>query len=227
MGVRHAKLEGIVRRWVELSLLFLVLPALFMTLVWVQGQSWLLLPGLWTLALVCLVILVRDPRFEREDLTFFPNRQERRVQLRRMTRRFIPAVFLMAVATVLVAPDAYLQLPRRQPLVWLLVMVGYPLLSALPQGLIWRVFFVHRYAALFRSQGALLVAGALSFAFAHLIFQNVLAVVSTAVGGALFLQTYLASRSMFLATLEHAAYGVIAFTLGFGRFLYHGAIPLQ
>jgi uncharacterized protein len=52
-------------------------------------------------------------------------------------------------------------------------------------------------------------------------------VLSTAIGGALFLQTYLASRSMLLATLEHAAYGMVAFTLGFGRFLYHGAIPMQ
>jgi hypothetical protein len=109
----------------------------------------------------------------------------------------------------------------------LLVAIGYPLLSALPRGFIWRVFFARRYAALFRRRHALLIAGALSFAFAHLVFQNVLAVVATAIGGALFLHTYLASRSMLLATLEHATYGVAAFTLGLGRFLYHGAIPLQ
>lgn len=214
-------------RSLEFVTLFVILPGAFAALLGVYGQGWLLLPGLWVLALACLAILLRDGGFVRAELSRFPEPEARSIQLRRMLRRFIPALVGMAAATLVFAPEAWLELPRRQPALWLLVLVAYPLLSALPQGLVWRVFFVHRYATLFRTRGALLAAGALSFAFAHLIFQNVLAVVATAIGGALFLQTYLASRSMLLATLEHAAYGAAAFTLGFGRFLYHGSIAVQ
>ena len=215
------------RRSVEFALLFLVLPVLFALLLRALGEGWFLLPGLWTLALICLGILVRDPSFVRDDLFSFPDVDARSAQLRKMRWRFVPAVAGMALATLWFAPEAFLQLPLRQPHLWLLVLLGYPLLSALPQGFIWRVFFVHRYAVLFRSQATQLVVGAFSFALAHLVFQNTLAVLATAIGGALFLQTYLASRSMLLATLEHATYGLAAFTLGFGRFLYHGAIPMQ
>jgi uncharacterized protein len=215
------------RRWFEFAVLFFALPASFAAWLSARSQGWLLLPGLWILTLACLCILAGDPSFQRTDVLRFPAPSARASQLRAMARRFVPALIAMALATLWFAPESFLALPCRQPGLWLLVMIGYPLLSALPQGFVWRVFFVHRYSMLFHRRGALLIVGALSFAFAHLVFQNVLAVFATAVGGALFLHTYLTSRSMLLATLEHATYGAAAFTLGFGRFLYHGAVPLQ
>jgi hypothetical protein len=215
------------RRWLELAVLFVVLPACFALLARDPAHARFLLPALWTLTLVCLVILLRDVTFDRESLVFMPPRDELGPQLRRMLIRFVPGVIAMAIATVWFAPDALFDLPLHRPLLWLLVAVAYPLLSCVPQGLIWRVFFVHRYSRFFRGPRALIAAGACFFAFAHLAFHNVLALVATAVGGALFMQTYLATRSMWLATMEHAVYGVTAFTLGFGRFLYHGAIGLS
>jgi uncharacterized protein len=44
----------------------------------------------------------------------------------------------------------------------------------------------------------------------------------TALGGLLFLHTYLVTGSMLVSSLEHAAYGVAAFTFGIGRSLYLG-----
>lgn len=132
------------RRSVEFALLFLLLPVRFALLLRALGAGWFLLPGLWTLALLCLGILVRDPSFVRDDLFSFPAGDARSAQLRKMRWRFVPAVVAMVIATLWFAPDALLQLPLQQPHLWLLVMLGYPLLSALPQGFIWRVFFVHR-----------------------------------------------------------------------------------
>ena len=215
------------RRWLELALLFFALPTLFAAWLRAGGQGWLLLPGLWTLTLVCLCILAGDRSFVRDEVFRFPPREARSIQLREMARRFVPALVAMAIATLWFAPESFLALPRRAPGRWLLVMIGYPLFSALPQGFVWRVFFVQRYERLFRRRQALVFAGALSFAWAHLVFQNIPALVATAIGGALFLHTYLSSRSMLLATLEHATYGLTAFTVGFGRFLYHGSIPLE
>jgi hypothetical protein len=115
-------------------------------------------------------------------------------------------------------------LPRQRPRLWWLLVVGYPGASALPQGVVWRVFFVHRYAALLDAN-RLLVLGGAAFAVAHLTFRNPTAVALTGVGGVLFLDTYLETHSMLLATIEHGAYGILVFTLGLGRYLYLAARP--
>jgi hypothetical protein len=120
------------------------------------------------------------------------------------------------------APEDFMQLPRRRPLLWLLLVVLYPTLSALPQGILWRVLFVHRYAALFDGRMSLLVAGALAFSFGHITYRSSRALAVTAVGGALFLDTYLRSHSMILAAAEHGAYGIVAFSAGLGRFMHMG-----
>ena len=45
----------------------------------------------------------------------------------------------------------------------------------------------------------------------------------TAIGGALFMRTHLKSGSGWLADLEHAILGNVAFTIGYGQWLYSGA----
>jgi hypothetical protein len=84
------------------------------------------------------------------------------------------------------------------------------------------VFFVHRYAPVLGHGAAMLVAGTVAFAFAHLAFRNWPAILLTGLGGGLFLHAYLVTGSMLVSSLEHALYGVAAFTFGVGRSLYLG-----
>jgi hypothetical protein len=207
-------------RWLELGGIFFVLPTLFAFQL--PRRSALLLPGLWVLAAVCYALCRRDRTFDRRVLWRFDVTPRRLIH---MGLRFVLAVTAMALVTRHLLPSAWLYLPRQEPAMWLLVVAAYPLLSALPQGFVWRVFFVHRYAGLWRDQRCSLAAGAFCFAFAHVIFGNAIAVLAAAIGGALFLETYLATRSMWLATIEHALYGLAAFTLGLGQFLYMEALP--
>jgi membrane protease YdiL (CAAX protease family) len=125
------------------------------------------------------------------------------------------------------SPDEFLVLVRRRPGLWLAFGVLYTILSAVPQGILFRVYFEHRFGALFESRALLLVAGALVFSLGHVVFRNVPALVLTAVGGALFLDTYLRTRSMLLAAAEHGAYGIVAFSAGLGKFLYLGRRPRE
>ena len=60
-----------------------------------------------------------------------------------------------AVAALLVwwlVPQQALSLPRRATGLWLAIMALYPLLSALPQELLFRPLFFRRYGALFPSR---------------------------------------------------------------------------
>src|SRR5262249_47323656 len=130
---------------------------------------------------------------------------------------------LLAAAVRVLAPDSFVWFPRKNPRFFALFIVGYPLISVVPQGIIWRVFLAHRYWPLCTSHAMLIAVAAFSFARAPLTFRNVVAIVLTGLGGALFIQTYVATGSMWIAALEHGAYGTAAFGLGLGEFLYLGS----
>jgi len=50
-----------------------------------------------------------------------------------------------------------------------------------------------------------------------------LAVVMTSIGGLIFGWRYMKSRSLAAVSFEHALYGQLVFTIGLGRYFYHGA----
>ena len=209
-------------RWCEFFVLYGAAPVVFAAVVHRLGYRRAMFPILWVITAACLVALLSDPAFDRAVLWRLPLAHP---YVGKIALRFVVLASLLAVAVRLVAPSSFAWLPRRDPRLFALLAVGYPLLSCLPQGIIWRVFLVHRYAALFGDRTTLVLFAALAFGLAHVTFRNAIAVVLTALGGALFADTYLATRSMWLATLEHGAYGVAAFGLGLGRYLYLGVRP--
>lgn len=200
----------------EAALLFVLLP--LRLALWPPRGA--IFPLLWVATAYCLMRLLRDPTFPRANLWQIDG--WRRVWPGVLLRAALAAVLLTAV-TCWLAPQRLLAFPRTRPGVYALVMVLYPVLSAYPQGLIYRGFFAQRYRAWFRSETALLLASAAAFSFAHVVLLNWVAPVFTFVGGLLFMHTYLRTRSLVLAAAEHALYGNLAFTLGIGWYFYAGA----
>ncbi|WP_330231008.1 CPBP family intramembrane metalloprotease [Nocardia sp. NBC_00508] len=134
------------------------------------------------------------------------------------------AVALTAAVAVLRREDLF-DLPRRNPWVWLAVMVLYPVLSVYPQELIFRSFLFHRYAPVFGAGFGLVIASAAAFGFVHIIFGSWFSVLASSVGGGIFAMRYLRTQSLFTASVEHSVYGMLVFTVGLGRYFYHGAAP--
>jgi hypothetical protein len=202
----------------EAIALFVGLPLAFDRML-TRGYRRLLFPGLWALVVAAVLVLRADPTFDGSrlwSLRIDP------AYARVLVARTLVGVGVVAMVSRRVARETWLVLPRTRPGLWLLFAILYPVLSVLPQGVFWRVFFVHRYEPLFGEGLAMLAGGTAAFAFAHVIFRNAIAVALTALGGLLFLQTYLVTGSMLVSSLEHAVYGVAAFTFGIGRFLYLG-----
>jgi hypothetical protein len=218
----HKVVSGITpsERWIELVALYAAIP---LVLAWAFKRfayRRAMAPLLWVASAAAVVVLVRDPAFDPAVLYRLP--------LRNPYAQIVALRFCVFAPPVLalgrwLAPEDFLKLPRRRPGLWLLLAILYPLLSAVPQGILFRVLFVGRYGSLFHDHFALLAVGALAFSLGHVVFRNVPALVITAAGGALFLETYVRTQSMLLAAAEHGAYGVVAFTAGLGRFLYLGA----
>jgi uncharacterized protein len=177
------------------------------------------IPSLLGIALVAYLLLRADPSFDRSHLSTWGNLH------RFLAPLLLRDAFLLAalgVAVFLFAPGLLFNLIKRAPLFWALIMVAYPLLSVYPQELLYRAFFFHRYQPLFGSGWAMLFASALAFGFVHIIFGNRLAVALCVLGGFLFSYTYHVSGSLLLTCLEHAIFGNFIFTVGLGRFFYHG-----
>jgi len=144
------------------------------------------------------------------------------LEIRRILLRFLLLGGALTILTWFLLPGLFLTLPRERPVLWVAILVLYPLLSVWPQEVIFRRFLFYRYEGLFGAAGVL-VASALAFGFAHVIFLNPIAVVLTAAGGAMFAANYARNRDLGLCCLEHSLYGCLVFTIGLGRFFYTGA----
>jgi membrane protease YdiL (CAAX protease family) len=207
----------------EAALLFLGLP---LALFFHAGGALPLLPTLWTVAAVALVLLLRDPSFDRRQLW---NAGPLRRQLPQILVLFAVGVVVITVLVREYAPWMFEEMVRNDPRLWAYIMVSYPFASVYPQSLIYRAFFFHRYEPVLRPvPGAhpwkLILASAASFAFVHIIFHNWIAVAMTFIGGVLFAVRYLNTRSLCVSCVEHTLYGWLLFTVGLGQFFIAGTV---
>lgn len=202
--------------WAEFVALFIAAPLVMALFFGVYP----LFAALFAVTILALVLLARTPGFAPRELVRGPL----------LDQWPLIAGFGLAAAAVsfglalALVPERVLELPRQRPEMWLMIMLFYPLLSALPQELIFRALFFRRYGALFRDDRVALAVNAAVFSFAHLFYQNPVAIGLTLVGGVIFGWSYLRTGSFLLALILHALGGQIIFTSGLGIYFYHGAI---
>lgn len=207
-----------IRLLVELGIVFVLAPLLIREAIftWRIPLPVVLQPVL----LGFVAYLLWDPTFKlrRELSGLYPLR----------TLAIILATFAV-VASIIAAwvafqlPNRFLSLPRDQWRLWLIIMVFYPLLSVIPQELVYRTFFFHRYGPLFADARWLAIAvnGAL-FGFAHIIFGSWVSIALTTLLGVLLAWRYDETRALWAVWLEHSLYGCLVFTIGLGHYFFTG-----
>ncbi|MDR1360145.1 MAG: CPBP family intramembrane metalloprotease [Deltaproteobacteria bacterium] len=134
-------------------------------------------------------------------------------------------VFLAAlVYAACLEPEVFLDLPRRRTSLWLLIILFYPLLSVLPQELIFRVWVFEAHPSLWASPLAPCLVSAVFFGWAHIIYAGWFAVAATTLGGLALAWNYLQNRSrpgaIWPLCLEHSLFGLSMFTVGLGRHFF-------
>ena len=202
-------------RWAEFAALFVALP-LVMALFLPPHRMFAAL-FLFSLGGLGLLVVTGgfDWRFLRRGWRQPPWREAGLVAL---------AVLVCGAAVLLIGGRGQVfSLPRRAPDLMLMILLLYPLLSALPQELIFRALFFHRYGAMMPSRRVALAVNAAVFAHAHLMYWSVVVLVFTAVGGWLFARAYL-DRGFPAAWLLHAVAGNAIFMVGMGAYFYTGAV---
>ncbi len=203
----------------EFFLIFIVLPLLF--LGGLLGNE-MIMPVLWIVFAYTLVLLRRSGK----RLFDYPLRRRDLIRVFKRYLVILPGLLLLSLALF---PQNLFDFPRKEPVLWSILMVAYPLVSAFVQEVIFRTFFFWRYRPLFSTNGAAILINAVLFSYTHAVFMNPVAVVLSFIGGFLFAFSFKRSRSLLLVFIEHTLYGNTLFTIGLGSFFYHrplGEIPL-
>lgn len=204
------------RLWAEFSGLFLAAPILLALILPPSAM----LPMLLVVTLIGIILLHRTPGFHWGELT--QGRDQIGWRVLTAFSAITGAVSLLLVW--LVIPEAFLILYRTSPPAWVVVMLLYPVLSALPQELLFRPLFFRRYAPILPRGHAAILLNAAVFSLAHLLYWNWIVAVMTFVGGLVFAWAYQTRRSFTLAVVLHAIAGNILFTIGAGMLFYTGTV---
>lgn len=212
-----------IKRWrgFEFAALFVAAPLATAWLVHADALSpWQMPTAFLTLFGLSILLLFLTPEFSWKTLVRFG-----------LDGRWRPALIFVCVTvgaltllTQILAPHALFRMPLHAPELWTRIMTFYPIFSVIPQGIIYRALFFSRYRILFPSEGVAIVGGAVIFGLAHLFFLNWVAVALTVVGGGAFAWAHGDRGGFWFANLLHAFAGAMVFTVGLGRFFYHGAI---
>lgn len=199
---------------VEFVLLFVVAPVGVAVLL--PASS--LFPVLFALVILSATLLRYTPSFALSGLW------QGRVSWFRVIAFAGIAAGISAVLVTSLRPEAWLMPGRAAP--WLLVAILflYPLLSALPQELIFRTLFFERYGPILPKGPAALVLNAALFSLAHLIYWNWIVAALTFAGGLAFAHSYRDRRSFPEAVALHAVAGDVLFAFGMGTWFFSGNV---
>ena len=188
----------------------------------------LLMPVLGVIGIALFFSLLFSKRFPNRSLWNWPalKKEFRRI----LFTAFLAFVVMLSLATILsfipsipeqIAP---FRLLRENPILLIAICFLYPIFSVYPQEIILRTWFFHRYSKLITSTPALLTINALTFAWVHVIFQNVWAVLLCIPAGFLFGYTYLKTKSTLASGVEHAIVGNLMWLSGLGWFFFAGSV---
>ncbi len=199
----------------EAILLYITLPLLF---YW----ELVTVPKLLTLVLVASYCLSR--LWHSGTINFvvlnFDFREEKRWQ--RMALRTLLVGVIILLLVVWIQPERLFSMPVERSAVWINILLMYPVLSVLPQEIIYRVYFFSRLQDLIPSNKMIVFTNAFAFGLLHIIYNNWWAVGLSFLAGILFSVTYLRTKSLFWVTVEHTLFGWMVFMLGFGNYFYAG-----
>ncbi|MBF0225230.1 MAG: CPBP family intramembrane metalloprotease [Desulfobacterales bacterium] len=136
---------------------------------------------------------------------------------------FIPIALVITVFTFIFLKNRFLVFPISGPGSCLNFILIYPILSALPQEIIYKSFFFKRYSSVF-SIDTLIFLNGLSFGLAHLWYANMIAPIISMLGGIMLAYRYLHTKSLIIVSIEHSLWGIFLYFVGLGWYFYSGCI---
>lgn len=193
----------------EFIIFYVFLP--FITTNFLHG--WYKIIPLVAIAVFFLLLLLKDPTFDRGVLTSF-----KKNYIQKSVVRLLIVTIVLLWFTWWIFPGLFFRYPVENFNSYMLTFFLYPIASVFPQEIIYRVYYFHRYEALIPQKYLLMFSNAFIFGLTHFIYGNFVAPIATFIAGWIFIYNYYKTRSLLNVSLEHYFYGLIMFTIGLGYF---------
>lgn len=209
--------------WVEFLALFVIAPSLLATVL----DPSQMFPALFGVTALGIALLWFTPDFRWRTL------------FEGVSSLNWSFVFVFSVATAITCyvvitatrPDALFFLfsneaPRLSngwPII-IMIALFYPIVSALPQELVFRPLFFRRYEPILPEGFAAIVLNAGLFSLAHLMYWSWIVAAMTFFGGLAFAISYERRNNFAEAVILHSIAGVIVFAFGLGVYFYSGNV---
>lgn len=204
---------------IECAVLFFIIP---IALYWFRHLlAFKLMPILLLLALGCMIYMFSDKAFDRSVLW---NTRNFLSHMKQIVIAFISLSIFLGIFTYLVYEDRFFVFPIDRPNAALIFALTYPLLGALPQEIIFKCFFFHRYRSVFPGPLSLIIFNGLSFGLFHLWYANIIAPIFSIFAGMILAYRYFKTKSLLTITIEHSLMGIFLYIVGLGWFFYSGSI---
>ena len=192
----------------EFFFIFLIIPSTIFFL----DSSIIIFLSLYLVSILSLVILYFDK-------TFLFTSLKKKIDWTFVIIFSVIFFFLGFFYVLLVDENLLFIFPKTNFKLWLIVIFIYPFLSVIPQELVYRVFFFQRYFPNINRFYFPMFLNLVVFAYGHLVFSNMHAIIITAIVSPIFTYAYL-KKSFLTCVILHTLGGQIIFTLGLGKYFF-------
>lgn len=192
----------------EFFFIFLIIPSTIFFL----DSSIIIFLSLYLVSILSLVILYFDK-------TFLFTSLKKKIDWTFVIIFSVIFFFLGFFYVLLVDKNLLFIFPKTNFKLWLIVIFIYPFLSVIPQELVYRVFFFQRYFPNINRFYFPMFLNLVVFAYGHLVFSNMHAIIITAIVSPIFTYAYL-KKSFLTCVILHTLGGQIIFTLGLGKYFF-------
>ena len=192
----------------EFFFIFLIIPSTIFFL----DSSIIIFLTLYLVSILSLVILYFDKTFSFTSL-------KKKIDWTFVIIFSVIFFFLGFFYVLLVDKNLLFIFPKTNFKLWLIVIFIYPFLSVIPQELVYRVFFFQRYFPNINRFYFPMFLNLVVFAYGHLVFSNMHAIIITAIVSPIFTYAYL-KKSFLTCVILHTLGGQIIFTLGLGKYFF-------
>lgn len=192
----------------EFFFIFLIIPSTIFFL----DSSIIIFLTLYLVSILSLVILYFDK-------TFLFTSLKKKIDWKFVIIFSVVFFFLGFFYVLLVDKNLLFIFPKTNFKLWLIVIFIYPFLSVIPQELVYRVFFFQRYFPNINRFYFPVFLNLVVFAYGHLVFSNMHAIIITAIVSPIFTYAYL-KKSFLTCVILHTLGGQIIFTLGLGKYFF-------
>ena len=192
----------------EFFFIFLIIPSTIFFL----DSSIIIFLSLYLVSILSLVILYFDK-------TFLFTSLKKKIDWKFVIIFSVVFFFLGFFYVLLLDKNLLFIFPKTNFKLWLIVIFIYPFLSVIPQELVYRVFFFQRYFPNINRFYFPTFLNLVVFAYGHLVFSNMHAIIITAIVSPIFTYAYL-KKSFLTCVILHSLGGQIIFTLGLGKYFF-------